>query len=1074
MRLFPLLLLAVIAGAGEASPLGRRADGGLRLGGIELAPLHCDARVRESRRASAGDSSETDGVWRLDGPWKLADGSTVHVRQEIRPDGGGLRAAWSGAGGSFGFSGWLPGASFRSRTLLIDGAALPLDGAGQPDLFAGQARDLRLPLDDGRVAELHGDLFLQVLDHRDWGADRFELRILAPAGGDGIAVRIIPADTPIATAAQATAETVGEPLPLGAAAATPRCDDAAGDQLGGWTDQGANDLSCLASGPLTAAGVRFAIADGAAVLARSKVAGRPDRAVVEAGGRHAPALYLLHTMAWAPRGETAVGSVRVVFTDGAAHLAEVRSGRMLADWWNPSERLPEAVLGWSAWNGQAQVGLYVARIDIPDRPIARIELALAADAVWAVAGLSLGPAIALRAAPPEIVMPSARWLPTSAPLAVAAGSALDLSALTPAPLAGPVAVRDAHLVAGDGTRLRLQGVNLCDAANFPSHAEADALVAAVRAMGCNALRFHHHDGGLALAAGDGTSLDPEHLDRLEYLIAAAGRAGLAHTSDIYVSRVPPTGAIPEVAKRMRLKALIPVLPSAMENWKRFATAWLTHVNPYTGRTLAADPGLLSLSLVNEDNLGRYVLDDPATAPLYQQRFAAWLAGRGGETPQGAARESAFAAFLLQVQGEAHAAMAAHLRSLGVSAPVTSLNWRQSWWSMAARQGFDLVDNHSYHDHPRFPRQDWRLPMGLRQDSATASLLRDTTAIAITRRFGRPFTVSEIQFCPPNGNRAEYAAAVPAVAGTQDWDGVWRFTLSGPVAGLLAEGPIASFGIAHDPIALLSERAVALLWRRGDIAPAPWSAALVVDRARAGSVSPDDAPGPMLGDLALLARIGNLDPPEARAAQAGDDLGLRCLLEHYAAGEVPAGRLPTPRANGALPASLATAGVLGGDVWDAATGRIARADGAVALDARSGILTVAGRRGCAAVLPGGASASVAGVAIANTDAQPATIVVAALGDDDLASARRLLILHLTDAQNTGARFASARRTLLESWGRAPVLVRDGACRITLPGPAARMHALDLAGVRRESLPAAGALELRVARAWGPCLAWEIER
>lgn len=1083
-------VVGIVLAAEPVAPAGIvvRSDGGLDCDGLILDPTHCDGRWRDSQRGSQRDSGAVvrDAAgWHLTGPWRLAAGAPAEVTEDVIPEADGLRVSWhaegAAASGQIGFACRLPGDVSRGRRFYADGLEIPLPmTSAQPDLLAGQVRTLVLPLPGGAWVELRGDLFVQVLDHREWGQDKFVVRVLTPASRAGIQIRRVAAP-PLALATSDTEVVpVGEPLLLGAAAITPYRDAVAADGIGGWTDQGPNDLACLPAGPLVAGGVRFTIGDTVAMLARTRVVQRPEHVVIEAAGRHGAGLYLLHTLAWAPRQESVVGAVTVVYADGTQQHREITSGRMVADWWNPAERLSEAVLGWQGENSQARVGLYVSMLELDDRPLARIELALVADTMWAVAGLSLGPAVPLRGAPSEAIVASDRWLPTPVPLAVAAGSALDLSALTPAPVSGPgpVTVRGAQFIAADGSRLRLQGLNLCNAANFPSHAEADQLVAAVRAMGCNALRFHHHDGDLVTATGDGTTLDPDRLDRLDYLIGACHRAGLYITTDLYVSRVPPAGTFPEVTQRVRLKALIPLLPAALANWQRFATNWLTHRNPYTGTSLATDPSLVSVSLVNEDNLGLWVEQDPQVAELYAQRFAAWLAQQPGPVPTGEARNAARAAWLAQLQATAHAAMAAHLRALGVTAPLTSVNMQQTWWSMAARQSFDLVDNHSYQDHPRFPRQEWRLPIDVRQDSPVRSLLRSTTAIAVTRRLGLPFTVSELQFCAPATTRAEYAAAVPAVAGTQDWDGLWRFTLTGPVSELFADGPLGAFAIAHDPIALLSERAVALLWRRGDVAPAPVSVGLVVDPAVA-TANLSAGPVAQVGDLALLARIGNLTPAAAERAQADASLGLSALLQHLASGRAPAGRLPVLAADERLAATFSATGLLGSGAWDVA-GRLRRSDGAVVLDALAGTLAVAGRRGCAVVLPGGQQVTVAGLTIANRDAEPATVVVAALDAADLANSRRLLVLHLTDAQNTATRFASARRNRLESWGRGPVLVRAGACRITLPGTTpGHAYALDLAGVRHDEQPlvadpAGMVLEARVARAWGPCLAWEIER
>lgn len=66
-----------------------------------------------------------------------------------------------------------------------------------------------------------------------------------------------------------------------------------------------------------------------------------------------------------------------------------------------------------------------------------------------------------------------------------------------------------------------------------------------------------------------------------------------------------------------------VLDSAMENWKAFAKNWLTHVNPYTGLALKDDPALLSLSLINEDNISSCWNATPESAKLFMDRFEEW-------------------------------------------------------------------------------------------------------------------------------------------------------------------------------------------------------------------------------------------------------------------------------------------------------------------------------------------------------------------------------------------------------------------------------------------------------------------
>lgn len=868
------------------------------------------------------------------------------------------------------------------------------------------------------------------------------------------------------------------PLPLGAAAATPLRDDIADDGKGGWTDQGDNDLRMLPAGALKAAGIPFITGTSAIVLADGRIAGRAKTSEVTTAGQHGSSLYLLHTSAWTPGSEVVIGRVALHYTDGTSETREVHSRREVANWWNPPERLPAAVLGWSANNPQASVGLFVARFAISDKPIANISLEVTNGAVWMVVGISVGGESTLRASAPDVLAANDRWLPTAVPWEVTAGSALDLGGAGAAMTPGRLVARGGDLVReGSDQPLRLLGANLCFSANFPEKPLAERMAQAFRRMGYNAVRFHHYDGGLIRPGGDGLEFDNEKLDRLDWLAACCQREGLWITTDVYVSRKLPKGAIPELADMEiggEFKALIPLLPSALDNWKRFATAFLTHRNPYTGKTWGEDPALATLSLVNEDNLPSEVGRNPRIKALYEQRFATWLAGRPAAEQTGDAREQARGRWLLDLQGTAYAAMRAHVRTLGVRAPTTGANWQTDWWSLALRDGFELVDNHLYHDHPGFPDKPFQLPFTYHQRSAVAELLRVPAALAHTRRLDRPFTVSEIQYCLPNQQRAEYAAGVAAVAGLQGWSGLWRFAFAHNIA-LLADQDtkLAGFDIVHDPIALLGERALALLYRRGDVVTTPWSIGLVYDPQIAGGRIGRQPPA-ALAAMALHTRVGCLP---ASAAIPAD---VRCLVQDPIGGMAGSTNLPILAGNAGLPAAAIAAGIIPAADLDVAHQSVRSATGQIRCDAGAGILTIATPRSVAAVLPGLGSVTLGGITIANPDTDPATVVVAAIDDQPLATSHRILVLHLTDAQGAGTRFASKLHRLVEAWGTGPVLIRAGSVRLTIPGTTKlNAWALDLAGARRESVACVAEgtsqrLDATVARAWGPCLAWELVR
>ena len=111
---------------------------------------------------------------------------------------------------------------------------------------------------------------------------------------------------------------------------------------------------------------------------------------------------------------------------------------------------------------------------------------------------------------------------------------------------------------------------------------------------------------------------------------------------------------------------------------------------------------------------------------------------------------------------------------------------------------------------------------------------------------------------------------------------------------------------------------------------------------------------------------------------------------------------------------------------------------------------------------------------------AVVSVSALDDLPLATSRRLLVIHLTDVQNTAARFRDATWTTLTDWGKLPHLVRRGSADI-------RIHSADKMIVRALQLDGKPAHEMECRHdsdAWafraatvqpqGTFLVYEVER
>ena len=219
---------------------------------------------------------------------------------------------------------------------------------------------------------------------------------------------------------------------------------------------------------------------------------------------------------------------------------------------------------------------------------------------------------------PVTIQSGPDWLPLDDRLDIEPNSALDFSRIVSwhAP-----AGKFGRVIASDGGRMaladrpkepvRFYGFNLCFTAQYLPHAEADRLAERFLRLGYNAVRLHHYESTLVdRAGGSSTQLNPEMLDGLDYLIAALKKRGLYVTTDLFVSRPVYNSEIwPGTTGDIEMdsyKMAVPVNERAFANYKAFASALLTHVNPYTGQRWADDPTLAWLSLINEGAPGNFI------------------------------------------------------------------------------------------------------------------------------------------------------------------------------------------------------------------------------------------------------------------------------------------------------------------------------------------------------------------------------------------------------------------------------------------------------------------------------------
>ena len=818
------------------------------------------------------------------------------------------------------------------------------------------------------------------------------------------------------------------PLPLSEAANTGFADEEARDRRGGWIDNGAvQDLRSFRPGRLTHELADFEIIDPAANQGRSCVvlggASRkylPRKAAQPLDGVVMKTLVLLHASAWTPPERTEIGSVWVDFTDNTSLRIPVVAGQDVGNWMPPAH-YTNAHVGWKESRDDTEVGLYVSCFPVTDKPVARLRFESNGRAVWMIVAAASSPdRLVLDADLQYTFRRNADWREIRFDHAVEPGSALDFSFQLDAPAGKHGFLRavgeNFEFEKRPGVPVRFYGANLTLTANYMSHAEADQLAERLSRIGYNAIRLHHYDRDLVVkTAGNSLEIDPEQLDRLEYLIAALKKRGLYILIDLYSIRDPVAGefsTLPGVGRgpvgRRDYKLGAMLHPEMNGNLKMFARKLLTHVNPYTGLALIDEPALAGVCVLNENmifSLYNACRGDREIAAFFRQKFGEFCAANPAEA-RTASRPAVFRRFLYQVYLEYWRDMATYLRQLGLRAPLTELNHRQAPLALGLRENFDYVDDHIYWDHPRYlNRKRGQPPIRLINTSVLNDSVRilPVRSIAPTRIIGKPFTVTEYNFCYPNAFRAEGAPVFAAYAAFQNWSALYRFDYASGYVSLFSRVPNQSyFGVSADPVRLLGERIAAAFFVRGDLAAGRRTVPVTVKRADFDAAYTEDFPA-ACGLAGLLERIGS---------EPGGKTGLSRPVDFP-----------------------------GDKTFTSATGEITA-------DLRRGTFRAAGRRSEALVLPEGARLTGRRLTVDNRHGW----CVAALIDRP--EPGRRLILHLTDARSEGMEFATPEDQVVLALPKATALLgRRGVAEFSVAVPEGRyeLFALDITGRRLAPVP-----------------------
>lgn len=621
----------------------------------------------------------------------------------------------------------------------------------------------------------------------------------------------------------------------------------------------------------------------------------------------------------------------------------------------------------------------------------------------------------------------------------------------------------------------------------PDHHGSDQLVEQLRRTGYNLVRLHFVDAQLMTGRSKDFDFDPEQLDRVHYLLAALARVGIYWLADGLTSDNAAWGDVQphRWAKKYRAKFDLLTTEAGFQHWATLTQRLWGMRNPYSGTVPLRDPAMLGLILVNEGSLGYLATTDgnryaPALAPLFRD----WLRGRyrnqaalqdawGSELHEGeglntyiqqpkavrgrSVRDIDFARFVVDLEEKTYRRMDAHVRAQGFGGLTTAFD---NWSFLNAditRSALPWVDMHSYH---ALPSNHGQLGSHIAQTSVHSNVAHYIRELANTRQWGKPFTVSEYGQPFWNRWRHESAALLPAIASLQDWDAICQFAET-PIQADYGTSPftrrqaIYPYAVGADPIARAGERLAALLFLRGDVAPARGRIRLhvnperVLERSGGWEQVPEG-----LSRLGLVSAIG-LDfgpvPAKPTVGELSVDLtGARpdwwSKLENALVKSVAATLVL-----GIGP--LREAGILGPDNLSRPQAGLYQSDTKqLTVDSANGQISVASERSAVLVLREGVAAAAGPLAVSGGSA-PALIALASLDLQPIRISRRLLLWVLTDAINTGMTFEDAERTTILTLGKLPPVVRSFAGTIAIEHADAarlRLWPLSLSGERRRPL------------------------
>lgn len=443
----------------------------------------------------------------------------------------------------------------------------------------------------------------------------------------------------------------------------------------------------------------------------------------------------------------------------------------------------------------------------------------------------------------------------------------------PAGRYGFVKVIDGHLAFADGRRFRIWGQHLCNSGPLPPKHLAPVIARRMAKFGINCVRMHaidlHWPEGILMRDTEcSRSLDPEGLERLDWMIACLKEQGIYVDLNLHVARTFSAADGVKQAESVGWgKPEIYFDQQLILLQKEYARELLHHRNPFTNLRYADEPAVALIEITNENSLTeRWRNGDlkdgftgmksnwGAVHAVYtgdlNRRWNDWLVNKysgreamlaawaGDAKPDedpvsgtvcrlnpedfagaNAKRFHDEALFYSDIERAFFQEMRSYLRD-ELGAPQLILgnsDHNYSWSSLpvvAANTLLDITDSHFYWQHPDNGTVK-NTPMA---DEPDRSVIAHLSRGAVE---GYPHICTEINEPCPNDYAAEFIPVVAAYARLQDWDGIffyeyltWKGSYS-KAESWSEQKQRTWFDMANNPVKMAQTAFGALMFLRGD-------------------------------------------------------------------------------------------------------------------------------------------------------------------------------------------------------------------------------------------------------------------